>query len=184
MRCHGCGSEQHLISKCPNRKGKGKGGKKPHFLTMPMQGSLPTDKDWFPTTGTATSSAGIWRGVTESGYFVQDESSVHCEELPDEDIATFWHEVDMSAHGASSSSTPKQGTQVFCLADDDEEPHEESASSSMKSNTPLWHFLWWKVDASENQRCDENYLVRTRMKELIRAPQNTYVETNGRTDSN
>jgi len=130
-----------------------------------MQGSLPTDKDWFPTTGTATSSAGIWRGVTESEYFVQDESSVYCEELLDEDIATFWHEVDMSAHGASSSSTPKQGTQVFCLADDDEEPHEESASSSMKSNTPLWHFPWWKVDASENQRCDENYLVRTRMKD-------------------
>jgi len=59
----------------------------------------------------------------------------------------------------------KQGKQVFCLADEDEEPHKESASSSMKTKTPLWNFPWWKVDASENQRCDENYLVRTRMKD-------------------
>ena len=26
MRCHGCGSDTHLIARCP--KGKGKGGKK------------------------------------------------------------------------------------------------------------------------------------------------------------
>ena len=25
MRCHGCGSTEHLIAKCPQKKGKGKG---------------------------------------------------------------------------------------------------------------------------------------------------------------
>ena len=28
MRCHGCGSDTHLIARCPHRKGKG--GKKGH----------------------------------------------------------------------------------------------------------------------------------------------------------
>jgi len=119
-------------------------------------------------------------------YIGQDENSVDCKEPFNEDITTFWHEVDMSSPGASSSSTPNHGPQTFYLADDEEEPQAESASSSMKSNPTLWHFPCfecdpfenaehdpesqeWKVEVLEYQRSDEHYFThfgkKVRMKD-------------------
>jgi len=40
MRCHGCGSAQHLISRCPSREGKGKGGKQIHLMEYIGQGEF------------------------------------------------------------------------------------------------------------------------------------------------
>jgi len=94
-----------------------------------------------------------------------------------EDITTFWHEVDMSSPGTSSSSTSNPGKRTFYLADDEEEPQAESDSSSMKTSPTLWNFPCfdcdqlenterdpesqeWKVDALEYQRSDEHYFTK------------------------
>ena len=81
----------------------------------------------------APTATGIWRGVTDSEYFVHDDSSVRVEEVDDNDGQGHWHEVDMrhDDHGAASSH---EGTQVFCLEDDEEEPTVEAVGSSMKSS--------------------------------------------------
>ena len=40
MQCHGCGSTEHLVSRCPHRKGKGRGGQCVSF-TVPEVESEP-----------------------------------------------------------------------------------------------------------------------------------------------
>ena len=60
-------------------------------------------------------------------------------------------------HASVGSSSTGTGPEVFSLEDDQGE-------TSMKSLS-LFHFPWWRVDATENPGPDGHYLIRTRMKD-------------------
>ena len=175
MKCHECGSDQHLIASCPKKKGgKGKGGKGKSFM---VDGSPQAGQYFQPGA-----FQGIVNGQSDNWYI--GDSTVTVEEVTD-DQDGWWTEnsstlpanltIDtpfgpvsnaVATTGVSTASpvVPRsifdvpQGVPVFALTDQ----LAERPVSKVKPNR-LFAFPSWTIDDMRTPTDSETYLVRTRM---------------------
>ena len=153
MKCHECGSIDHLVAQCPKRKGKGKGGGKlkgsaPRFLTnnerqnqqeMILQGMFVAQDHWFinEPAGQSSSSHGQWDRRLVGAL------RPLCETLQD-------------THFDSS-------VRIYELDNDDESnSNDEDDEITPERKPALWNFPWWRIGSTEE--ASDSYLVKTRMK--------------------
>ena len=144
MKCHECGSENHLIASCPKKKGgkgKGKGGKRFYGDT-----SQPSQFNFQPGA-----FSGIVNGQRDN-WFIGNTTAV-VEEIEEDD--GWW--TDQSGRTPASGSG---GTGMFAVTDKKEEPKPQS-SSGIRGQTLM--FPSWEIVSMKEQPDGETYLVRTRM---------------------
>ena len=183
MKCHECGSEQHLVAACPKRKGKGKGK---HF--MAWGGSASADQSP-PPTGASSSTTALaaysptpaqprtgalagtlhWFTKASKHYSVRiDDLEANSSSLDYAD----WDTLDMRDNNIDEdemlSEIQASTIEVQANTTEDQDPGEapltppvSAAPQTSPGSSPGW-FPWWRVDQLEDD--GDTYLVRTRMK--------------------